>query len=58
MVVDDLGVIGVTVLEAKTQTPLIVYPNAPLPAPVSLRTSNLFAGGMRMSSIRRAMSSI
>jgi len=37
MAVDDLGVIGVTVLKAKTQTPLIVYPNAPLPALVSLQ---------------------
>ena len=28
MVVDDLHVEGVPVREAKTQTPLIVYPNA------------------------------
>ena len=35
MVIDDLDVIGVAVLEAETQTPLVVYPNTPLPTPVS-----------------------
>ena len=37
MVVDDLNVVSVPVRKAKTQTPLIVYPNAKLTLPISLQ---------------------
>jgi hypothetical protein len=36
MVIDDLHVVGVSIREAKAQTPLIVYPNAKLPLTIAL----------------------
>jgi hypothetical protein len=58
MVIDDLEVVDISIREAKTQTPLFVHPNAELPWRSPLRVSNRFAGGMRRSSMRRALSSI
>jgi hypothetical protein len=37
MVIDDLDVVGVPVLETKTQAPLIVYPNALLSSTLALQ---------------------
>jgi hypothetical protein len=36
MVIDDLHVVGISLRAAKTQTPLIVYPNAKLPLAITL----------------------
>jgi len=37
MIIDDLDAISVSIPEAKTQTPLIVYPNAELPLTIALQ---------------------
>jgi hypothetical protein len=36
MVIGDLHVVGISLREAETQTPLIVYPNAKLPLTIAL----------------------
>jgi len=37
MIIDDLDVAGVSVPEAKTQMPLIIYPNVELPLTIALQ---------------------
>jgi len=55
VVIDDLHVIGITVLETEAQTPLIIDASAVLPC--SSATQHLHAMGIRKSSRDVAASS-